>query len=394
MSYQFTPQQSLFITYAKALAIVTVVIGHYNWVPLDIYDPYIYHMPLFFIIAGIVSKPICSIKRWLKDCFTKYILYIVIWYSLIGLATLFINHTFGTNILLGFVDSGRFNPIEFSLRTNMHWNSLFMVGWFLVTLFLSYNIFKVQLTIMVRYLPQKYLPSISLIIGLLIGYLAVTEISPLFDLKRYWSQQQTYWLYNFACQIGVAYMYLSIGYTIKKYLNIFASFSLFALSILLMFTFVGNETFHPLGMSWSQYPDGFAIHLLSSLLGCFTLLYFAHLLSLAVNNSLLKAIGQCSKDIMSMHMLAFVMIDLLMVNLGYFEYDKIMALTHYESASMWPLYICFALFMPISVRILIKQVKSVAPSELKHYIGKMIPNGICSHFKAHKTVKDDFNKQG
>ncbi|WP_354625116.1 acyltransferase family protein [Psychromonas sp. MME2] len=357
MDIKFTEQHSLFITYSKALAMITVVIGHYNWMPLDIYDPYIYHMPIFFIIGGIVMKPIRDVKKWLKDCVTKYILYMAIWYMVIGLVTWVINHIFATKIVLRFSDSGQFNPLEFALQSNMHNNSLFMVAWFLVAFFLISSLFKMQITLMLSYLQPRFVPLLCLVMGLLVGYVAIAEVAPLFDVKKYWPNPKEYWLINFVCQLGVAYMYLAIGYVIQNNLKIFASFNIFIISVLLMFTFVGNDSFHRLGMSWSQYPDGFSIHLVSALLGCFSLFSVAYFLSVSVNNRALKAIGLHSKDIMTMHMLAFVIIDLFMVQLGYYEYDKILALVHYKSASMWAIYICFGLFMPIAVRYFISQLQ-------------------------------------
>ena len=58
-----TEDRSITLDYAKALGIISVVIGHYNLNPFGIPHPYLFHMPLFFFIGGMLiktNKGVCS----------------------------------------------------------------------------------------------------------------------------------------------------------------------------------------------------------------------------------------------------------------------------------------------------------------------------------------------
>ena len=56
-SQRISPQESLFLNYVKAIGIFLVVVGHYRWLPPTLFHPYIFHMPLFFIVGGILARP-------------------------------------------------------------------------------------------------------------------------------------------------------------------------------------------------------------------------------------------------------------------------------------------------------------------------------------------------
>ncbi|HIA0230031.1 TPA: hypothetical protein ACWOSY_000326 [Enterobacter cloacae] len=51
-----TSEQSLSISYMKAIGIIVVVIGHYTSGFFNVMQPYLYHMPLFFFVGGLTLK--------------------------------------------------------------------------------------------------------------------------------------------------------------------------------------------------------------------------------------------------------------------------------------------------------------------------------------------------
>ena len=74
-------------------------------------------------------------------------------------------------------------------------------------------------------------------------------------------------------------------------------------------------------------PGWFLIHLASSLCGCFGVLSFAYIFNLAVRSRIFDKIGTFSKDIMTLHLLSFVIVDLIISGFGYY-YGSISASTH------------------------------------------------------------------
>jgi hypothetical protein len=342
LNREITSQESLFIDYAKAFGIMAVVVGHYSWNPMQIYNPYIYHMLLFFIIGGITVKPIEDWGKWITKIAKRYILYLIVWYLVLAVCALAINELFATHILISFSSKGKYDYFIYPLTLNMHNNRLFLIAWFIVAYMLAISIFALVLTLLTSLRISAFRP-ISLLLGVIIGYVSMRYLSFLY-------QKEKYWLFNLICQVGVGYMFISIGHALRNHLQIFKNISLLFISIAIMVTFVGNGTFHPLFMYASDYPDGFYIHTLSFLSGCFGLLSISYILSLSVESRHLRRIGVSAKDIMTLHLLAFVIVDLILGYLNYLRVDQIDGITHFVSPSAWPLYIGFGLFLPILIR--------------------------------------------
>lgn len=63
------------IDYAKALGIIVVVIGHYSNNIFNVMTPYMYHMPLFFMIGGIVFNENKNPLQFLSIIIRKFFFY-------------------------------------------------------------------------------------------------------------------------------------------------------------------------------------------------------------------------------------------------------------------------------------------------------------------------------
>ncbi len=351
MNKDISFQDSLFINYAKAIGIIVVVMGHFSWNSLNIFKPYIYHMPLFFIIGGLLIKPISSKKKLLKNIVEKYVIYVLVWYIAIGIFAYLSNKHLGTKIHLNVFPPQDSNYFLQALKTNMHGNNLFQVAWFLVAYLITSVLFRIQISLAsTAGLVGKNFKIFILFIGLLAGFISIEHLSPLY-------QSEKIWWYNLICQVGVGYMFIAIGYFIRDHLNIFSSIPFLVFCILVMYTFSGNGTFHPLIMSWSKYPDGFLVHLASSLVGCAVILSVSYIFSRAITSKALETVGTLSKDIMSLHLMSFVLIDFAFCYLGYFDFNRITASVHYSTPSVFAIYVGGGVVLPILIHQIILSLK-------------------------------------
>ena len=357
MIRKLTPQEYLFISYAKALGIIAVIIGHYPWYPVKIYNPYIFHMPLFFLLGGVLAQPIIDWKKWIGKIVKSYIAYTVIWYLVLAICAVCINKLFGTQIIMVLSSTDKFDYAIYPLTQNMHNNRLFLVAWFFVAYILSISLFRLILTLL-EHLTIPHFRIISFLLGMVVGYFSIGYISPLYHREKFW-------LYNLLCQVGTGFMMISIGFGIRNYLAIFKNIKLLLISIIIMVVFVGNGTFHPLIMAFSDYPDGFYIHTISSLSGCFGLLSISYFLSLSGKNRLLQTVGNSTKDIMTLHILAFVIADLILSYFGYYDRGKINGTAHYVNPSAWPLYIGLGLFFPLFIGNIVRPYFNIKVNAIK-----------------------------
>ena len=71
----FDEKTSKLIDVAKAIGIIAVVVGHYDGTWREIIPPHLFHMPLFFMIGGILAKETFN-EKILKDAFFKYYIFL------------------------------------------------------------------------------------------------------------------------------------------------------------------------------------------------------------------------------------------------------------------------------------------------------------------------------
>ncbi|MDF1837291.1 MAG: hypothetical protein P1V35_05445 [Planctomycetota bacterium] len=342
-SQRITPQESLFLSYAKAIGILLVVIGHYRWLPPTLFHPYIFHMPLFFMVGGILAKPASSVAVQSSKV-TKSLGYVVIHYLLIGGLTMLTNSTFGTSIDVAFVGDGEssLGALTFPLERNMHNNSLFLVAWFVLAYLAASQLFGLVLALVSRIWTGQTSRWVALALGLIGGWYGIDTLGP-----RYAAESR--WVDNFTCQVLVGMMYFSVGHAVRPHLWVFRLIPVLLVSGILFISLAGQGLFPVSFMSWSQYPAGFWIQLVSSLLACACVLCLAYLASMAVRSSFLEVVGRRSRDIMTWHVLVHVGVDLAFCGLGKYGYDEVKALSHYSSPGAWPFYIFAGVMIPIAI---------------------------------------------
>lgn len=341
-------QQSLIVTYAKGLGMILVVLGHYFWQPGQVYSVYLFHMPLFFILGGLVSKPTKDYWRMWRKVWSQYVLYLLVWYCVIAFVTTLIKYYYPIKVSLYLGQS--WDLLIYPWRFNMHNNSLFMVAWFLVAYALSSLLFKIFIS---RY-PKVNRPAL-LLLGLGIGYCGIYLFAPLYHAVDGWGKSN--WYLNILSQVCVGTMFIAFGYCLRSYLLQLASGMLCVLAVMVLLMLVGLDLLHPINMSWSRYPDGLFGHICAALLGTVAVLSLAGWYSRKEGQSTLLLIGQHSKDIMTLHLLGLVVADLICAQLGWIELSAIRELNHFRQPQAWLLYCVLALLAPIAVRYSLNYIK-------------------------------------
>ncbi|WP_394244168.1 acyltransferase family protein [Vibrio astriarenae] len=340
-----TQEDSHVLYIARAIGIILVVFGHYMWHPNWTWSPYLFHMPLFFVLGGMVCRPIVDFRQWIVNIGRGYILYYVFSYLLIAVITWLIISNWDTRIVFYLGDG--FESLATPILHNSHNNSLFMVGWFIVAYCLSNVLFRLFLTFAHKYIS----PGLILFLGVSLGYVGITYLSPLFQLHRFW-------LWNIFCQVSVGLMYFTIGYVCKQMIQRAASLWVLIISWGALWTLVKLGLSHELGMSWSEYPDGFVLHLLVSMFGVIGVLSLANTLRHCSGHRHFVWLGKQSKSIMTYHMVCLVLVDLLMVELGYLDSNYISALHHYVDPVWGWIYIGVGVYGAIGINHLVNQFKS------------------------------------
>ena len=344
---------SLFIDYAKALGIMAVVLGHLPNVPMNtftFFNPYMYHMPLFFFIGGMLFKPGKPLKVVSIKLLKEYILYTAIVFILIGLISIVSSKLFLVNLSNPF-SGGIISSVKDAFANNMHNNKLFLVAWFLVAYAIVYFTSNIITTITkVLMKDERYA---YIIISFISGVLAIVFLPDLYASTK--SQ-----IINLLCQVLVGMMFYASGYLIKniefKIINTYGF--MFCFSVVVFLVKLGVLSM--LVMSWSSYPNGVIVSLIGAYCGIYCVLYFAKLLSYTEANKFIKLIGSSSKSIMSWHLVIFMLLDIALSKMGYFDIAKYTAKGYkvYNNQNFWLLYVFAGLIIPVVSNKLYSQLKS------------------------------------
>lgn len=336
-----TNNQSLSIGYAQAILIITVVLGHYSVRPLDIFWPFIYHMPMFFMLGGVLykEKPIVnSITSTLK----KHGLYLLYTYLIIALISIVINTVYGSGIGKIFSDNFIETP-ALAIKGNFHNNSYFLVAWFLFA--------YMFVTILCRFILQIKSKPLLFVIAIIIGYVGMGYVAVLFH-------QTKNQLFNVMSQVMVGSMMYLIGHALKDKILALRNIYIPFIATAVLFTLAKMKILYGMGMSWSDYHPEFWLHALSTTLGIMTILVITNNLSdMGKRYSLLSVIGSKSKQIMSYHLLSFFAADLIFYYLGMYDITKAKALSHYVTAQYWYVYVIIGVGLPLLISLSFDYVK-------------------------------------
>lgn len=336
-----TEQQSLVVRYIQAIGIIFVVIGHYPIKPVDVLHPYLFHMPLFFFLGGVIYK-----KRKFLDSvnsiFKKHILYIVYTYIIIGLMAIILLSEINPLSTKNIFQSGFFETISFTLKNNFHNNSFFLVAWFLF----SYSIVSLVCNVLIKTIKREVF---IIPFALLLGYVAVDYIS------LFYKDSKEQYL-NVITQVMYGGMFYLLGYSLRNLLYKLNSIYIPFIIICILFTEKNMSMLYGMIMSWSSYHKGFFNHTLNAFL-CIILIFSIANIIATKKYKLLIAIGNSSKSIMSYHLISFILLDLIFYYFGYIQAGKISGLSHYSTKEFWYLYIIIGLSIPMILDYSYRKIK-------------------------------------
>ncbi len=327
---------------------IAVVLGHYGIVPPYIFEPYTFHMPLFFLLGGILFKE-TSILQTIKNITIKHLWYIAYTYIIISAIALLISSYY--NISIGEIYKSTISDTFKNIfEKNFHNNGYFLVAWFLFSYALASLLCRV-----IIYIKKQV---VILGIAILIGFLGMCYVASLYAE----TSNQTY---NLMSQVLVGSMFYLIGFVFKKTLLSMKSLYIPIMSIIIIFTMKNFGVLGGLLMSWSKYPQGFIFHTLSSLLSICAILAITNAAASQDKKlNLLSLIGSKSKIIMSYHLLTFTILDIVFYKLGMYNMKNASYLNHYSTPHYWFLYIATGIALPIIISLTVDYIKSIKANEL------------------------------
>lgn len=342
MNKPIISNHTLTIDYIKAIGIAFVVIGHYPVSIFNVFIPYVFHMPLFFFLGGVLFNDNKKITATIKKSFAHHFLYIVMTFVIIGMIT----NLLGYLLNLETNDIFHVNPIRMfkdALKSNLHNNRFFLVAWFLFIYGTVAILFKI--TFNFTHIKKLNQPLILLIIGITCGFIGIDIIA-----SRYESTKLFY--LNNISEILVGFMYFSIGFYTRQFIWSILHPYVVILFFIINYTLFQNNISHQMIMSWSSYPDGLSMHLFTSLSCIYSVFFFAKALASYGKYALISYIGQISKTIMSYHLLVFLLIDIVFYKLGYYELKGLSTEKYslYVSSYSWAIYITLGITIPTACK--------------------------------------------
>ncbi|MHC9514717.1 acyltransferase family protein [Enterobacter mori] len=322
-----TSEQSLSISYMKAIGIIVVVIGHYTSGFFNVMQPYLYHMPLFFFVGGLTLKNEIVTFNALRKLSKKIIPYIFVTYILTGILAIALSKFTG----LYFGDPFTTNPLE----KNFHNNPLFLVCWFLLAYYLSSIVSRLIISVATE---SKFQSITLIIIAVLVGFVALHLCAVKF-------KETGYQFYNVSAQSLYGAMFMLLGYSLKKqslsmYNPIVAMIMITATGTIISFGLTKQSA-----MAWSTYPSGFIMTSVTSMICIFVVVIFSNILS-SRENYLLKIIGDNSKSIMSWHLSVFAILNLFFLLIG-FENNANGKLSNIYNQYSFALYVILGIIVPL-----------------------------------------------
>ncbi|HHR5811022.1 acyltransferase family protein [Providencia alcalifaciens] len=331
---ELTKSQSISIRYVQAIGILFVVMGHYPVKLFNLFTPYAFHMPLFFILGGVLYKKrnyASLISRNIK----KHGGYIFINYIIIAFIMTVFNEIYSVPVSNLIINNSIFDTISYVLDRNFHNNTFFLVAWFLF----AYMIVSIIAPII--FIIKNRVLLFSIII--LIGYFSVNTLAIEYQQSKIQS-------YNLITQVLVGLMYYSIGYLLKDFLLSSKSVAGILVAFFILIALHTNGKIAGMGMAWSSYSMGFWTHLLVSVTCAYIIFNITNIASsISDEVQLFSSIGKYSRSIMSYHLLSFLIIDLAFYYTGVYDIKKSGALNHYSDNRFYVIYISAGIIIPITL---------------------------------------------
>ncbi|HFZ2312310.1 acyltransferase family protein [Citrobacter freundii] len=335
-------EQSLTMDYVKAFGMIFVLVGHINNDIFNVYYAYLFHMPLFFFIGGVLYKDTRSITNFIAHVIKKQLPYLIITYLIIGAIALLINVRYGIHTGDAF-STGLYETAKLAIKSNFHNNKMFLTGWFLFAyIFVSILSVLIIKSIKRVIVSNAFLLSLLVAISVLLVTVSITYLSPQYILMKDYKM-------NFICQVLTGMSFYIFGYVIRNQIYNLLNFYVFILLTVILYISKGYGFSTQTIMSWSYYPDGLIMSIINALIGIYAVFFISLLITRGTKEiKLIKMIGQNSRTIMAYHLLVYVILDVIASILGDYSltgtdvYDN-----HFITKWSVPVYIALGLLLPL-----------------------------------------------
>ena len=353
--HKFSSSESLTLDYAKAIGIFFVVLGHYDASVMNLFKPYTFHMPLFFLIGGLTLNYNKPLKLFTKTVFKSLIIYAVITYIITGIASEIISFEYNLPVFANAFISDPITTINTAFKYNFANNRLFVVAWFL----LAYALASIFCTLICKAVKKLNLEGGGAVIfcaGILIGFVAIDVFS----------KGDMYQAKNVMTQTMVALMFFMIGCALREYMQLFSSPFLALSACIIVYLLRNYGMTSDFIMSLSSYPYGAVVTITQSLCGIYLVMFISNLLS-GENYQWILFVGRRTKTIMSYHILVFVLLDIVFYKAGVYSISKTDAFVHFKSWYSVPLYVSLSIAIPALCNSIYVNVKSFVISQSRSY---------------------------
>ncbi|MEN2768505.1 acyltransferase family protein [Ornithinibacillus xuwenensis] len=276
------------IDIAKGIGIIAVVLGHAGFVMGHHYT-YWFHMPLFFILSGLLYKPVSNYKQ-LKQWLIKRMKQFLIPYLSFGLLILLYKAIMHNTYYFDYNVNSFLQELYRLAFGGMMLRGIMTVFWFITCLLLTQILFALLHLFIKFTFTQIFIIFISYLFA---HYYSIHIANP-FENPVPWS----------ADVVLIALAYYAFGYYIKQHIqlliNIFTS--LISLTFIFLFTIYDfkNEFFYTLDLK----PNIYNHILLDSIvpISIFVIIaYISKLLSKVTLSDILIKLGMASLTIMYLH---------------------------------------------------------------------------------------------
>lgn len=341
---------SLVIDYAKAIGIILVVMYHLKTSFFNVYHAYMYHMPLFFFIGGMLFKDKPLVKSFISST-KKQFFYLLYTFVILALIGAFVTKFFG--IKTGnFYTGDFFGSVALAFKSNLSNNKLFIVAWFLLAYWIVSIAFASVFKTLAIVKHEKIRKTFLMVIGVVLGFMAVNVFAELYHLNKSISVL----VLSQAC-FGM--MFYCAGYVFRDILfdslNIYAFVIITAILLILRNYGLATST----GMSWAAYRDGFYVSSFTAFSGIYAVFLISKMISSQGELKLFREVGRSSRDIMSYHILCFVSLDIIFSYILSYKISGTDAYSnHFYDKWTWPVYVTFAVLTPTTISYIYRSMKN------------------------------------
>ncbi len=309
----------------RCICIIGIIFAH-SYIPAVYETGYLWRIPILFLVGGAALIKARPLKSTLNYVFKDFYLFIIIW-SLIYLVALFI--IFSGQSPNKFTPSFEFVPIFITdiFVHNNHRNTIILGSWFLIPYAISLLILNIGMNFIPRF-TYLQIPA---------GFLfLIVSFSLIYPHHISWPQRIVAQTFLASGLMLLGRSIFTSSFILKSIKNGWVILLTFGLSVWISKSFDKPE----LTWSWMTYKGQHWLILPAIILFIPIIFWIGKQIS---SFKFAIYIGKNSKHIMMHHLFGFLILNLLLIRLGYVSKDEIHPFFIFNGNLFWPLYLIFAL---------------------------------------------------